>query len=284
MNPSKTAVIADSGCDVPQMFRDKYDIRLLPFHIIYPERDYLDSVDIDPRMIYKRFPDEFPSTSTPSISEVNDVIDKVLEDGYERAIFVCISHNFSGTFNAVRLASSERDDIEIFAFDSLNISLCAGLYAIWAAKRLAEGCSFDEVVGDLPEKRKDGNIFFYMDTLKYLQRGGRIGKLSGSVGSLLRLKPIISCDPEGVYYTAGLIRGERLGKKKLMEIVVNFARGRKAWVIVGEGNAHLEALEFEGLLKANLPDAEFLTRKQITASLAVNTGPGLIGVGILLDP
>ena len=79
MNPSKTAVIADSGCDVPQMFRDKYDIRLLPFHIIYPERDYLDSVDIDPRMIYKRFPDEFPSTSTPSISEVNDVIDRLNE-------------------------------------------------------------------------------------------------------------------------------------------------------------------------------------------------------------
>lgn len=284
MNRAKTAIIADSGCDVPMNFREKYDIRLLPFHIIYPEKDYLDSVDIDPLMIYRRFPDEFPSTSTPSIADVDDVIDKALQDGYERAIIFCISHGFSGSYNAARLAASERDDIKIFVFDTFKVSLSAGLYAIWAAEKLAEGWSYDQVVEKLPSMIPDGNIFFYMDTLQYLQRGGRIGKLAGSVGSLLKLKPIITCDETGVYTKAGLIRGERLGKKKLMEVIQNFARGSKSWVLVGEGNAHLEALEFESMLKQNLPDAEFLGRKQITASLALNSGPGLIGVGILKNP
>ncbi|MGI6106844.1 MAG: DegV family protein [Lachnospiraceae bacterium] len=284
MNRSKTAIIADSGCDVPMSFREKYDIRLLPFHIIYPEKDYLDSVDIDPLMIYRRFPDEFPSTSTPSIADVDDVIDKALQDGYERAIIFCISHGFSGSYNAARLAASERDDIKIFVFDTFKVSLSAGLYAIWAAEKLAEGWSYDQVVEKLPSMIPDGNIFFYMDTLQYLQRGGRIGKLAGSVGSLLKLKPIITCDETGVYTKAGLIRGERLGKKKLMEVIQNFAKGSKSWVLVGEGNAHLEALEFESMLKQNLPDAKFLGRKQITASLALNSGPGLIGVGILKNP
>ena len=218
------------------------------------------------------------------MAEINDALDEAVAAGFENAIVVCISHCFSGTYNAVRLISTQRDDIHVYAFDTRNISVSSGLYAIWAARKLEEGWSAGQIAEALPGKLADGNIFFYMDTLKYLQRGGRIGRLSGMVGSILKIKPVISCDEEGAYYTVGMIRGERQSKKKLLESVVRFVDGQKAIVCVEEGGNHLQALEFEAMLKEQLPQCEFLMEQQITASLAVNTGPGLIGVGVLKNP
>ena len=85
MNEQKTAVLTDSSCDVAPEFLQKYpEIHVLPMHIMYPEKDYLDGVDIDPLMTYRRFPAEFPSTSTPNIGEVQEMIERIRQEGYEK--------------------------------------------------------------------------------------------------------------------------------------------------------------------------------------------------------
>ena len=134
------------------------------------------------------------------------------------------------------------------------------------------------------EKIRDSSVMFYMDTLKYLEIGGRIGKVASMLGSVLRLKPIISCNDDGIYYTVAKIRGESNAKKKLLEEVVKRAAGRRCWVIVGDGGAKKEAEKMKQMLTERLQGMEFLFEKQITATLAINTGPGLIGVMTLLDP
>ena len=91
MNKDKVAVLTDSGCDVPQNFREKYNIWMLPLRVMYPEKDYEDGVNIDPMMVYRRFPDEYPSTSTPSLAEVQDMFDRIREAGYEKIIAIAIS-------------------------------------------------------------------------------------------------------------------------------------------------------------------------------------------------
>lgn len=283
MNKSRTVVIADSGCDIPQIIRKQYDIRVLPLHVLYPEKDYKDGVDIDPMMIYKRFP-EFPSTSTPSVAEVQDMFEAVKKEGFENAIVVTISSRFSGTNNAVRLAAEDEEDLQVFNFDTRNISVAAGLLAIYAARKLEAGASFADTCNALKRKRGSAHVFFYMDTLKYLQRGGRIGKVASALGSVLKLKPIITCDAEGEYVIAGKIRGARLGKLKLLEEVTKVSIGHKPWAIVGEGMAHEEAMAFEKMLIDAIPDVRVLYETQITACMALNTGPGLVGVGILQDP
>ena len=105
MNKDRVAVLTDSGCDVPQNFREKYNIFMLPLRVMYPEKDYEDGVNIDPIMVYRRFPDEYPSTSTPSLAEVQDIFDEIREAGYEKIIAVTISSGLSGTFNTIRLAA-----------------------------------------------------------------------------------------------------------------------------------------------------------------------------------
>ena len=217
MNKYKIAVLTDSGCDVPQNFREKYNIFMLPLRVMYPEKDYDDGVNIDPMMVYRRFPDEYPSTSTPSLAEVQDMFDRIRAEGYEKIIAVTISSGLSGTFNTIRLAAEQQDEMEIYVFDTKNISVASGIWAIWAAVKLENGWTFEEVIAGLKNKIYDSKVMFYMDTLKYLKKGGRIGKVTSVVGEVLNLKPIISCNEEGIYYTVGLIRGAKQGKKKLLK-------------------------------------------------------------------
>ena len=275
MNKDRVAVLTDSGCDVPQNFREKYNIFMLPLRVMYPEKDYEDGVNIDPIMVYRRFPDEYPSTSTPSLAEVQDIFDEIREAGYEKIIAVTISSGLSGTFNTIRLAAEQQDELEIFVFDTKNISVASGIWAIWAATKLENGWSFEEVKTGLQNKVYDSKVMFYMDTLKYLKKGGRIGKVTSVVGEVLSLKPIISCNEEGIYYTVGLIRGAKQGKRKLLN---------EMRIIVGHGDANEEAGRMLVLVETQLTSKEILFVKQINATLAINTGPGLVGLCALLDP
>ena len=98
----KYDMVVDSGCDVSPEFRQKYDIRLLPFKVRYPEKEYLDAVDIDPMMVYRRFPGEIPTTSTPSPGDVVELMKGLKEEGFENVFVFCISDKLSGTYNTCR--------------------------------------------------------------------------------------------------------------------------------------------------------------------------------------
>ncbi len=281
----KAAVLVDSGCDIAQECLDQYGLWLLPLHIDYPEKAYLDGVDIDPQMVYDRYPQDYPKTSTPSLQEVLDKLDEMADAGIEKVIAVCISSGLSGTWNAVRLAALHQERVEVFVFDSKNISVASGLLAIWAGRKLAEGMPYEDVCRGLEEKIYDSKVMFYMDTLEYLKRGGRIGTVSSMIGQALKIKPIISCNKEGIYYTVSLIRGSKQGKQKLLKEMLKFCQGHRVWLGLGHGAAARELEEMEHMVLEELGDrGEVLYRKQIAATLALNTGPGLIGVAAILDP
>lgn len=284
MNNDKTAVMIDSGCDVPKEVREKLNIYILPLRVMYPEKDYEDDIDIDPQMVYQRFPKEFPNTSTPSMAEVQDLFDRIHGDGYEKVIAVCISSGLSGTFNTIRLQAAQQDVLDVYCFDSKNISVGSGILAIWAARQLQKGRTFNEVTTGLENKISDSKVFFYMDTLTYLKHGGRIGSVSTMVGNALHLKPIISCKEDGTYYTVGLIRGAKNGKKKLLTEALKFCSGHRVWIIVGHGDAESEAQQLRAMLEEQIADKKVLFVRQITATMAINTGPGLVGFGILREP
>ena len=284
MSNEKTAVLMDSGCDLPYELCMKEGIEYLPLHVIYPEKDYRDGIDIDPMMIYDRYPAEIPTTSTPSLQEVNDCFENLADRGFTNVLVVTISSALSGTWNTISLAAREFTRLNIHVFDTKNISFGSGVFALWAARKVREGMGFKELVAKLHEKIGDSRQFFYMDTLEYLRRGGRIGKVSSIIGEILHIKPIISCDPEGVYYTVAKIRGQLGAKKKLLNEVVEAVGNRRCWVALGEGKAHEEALAMKEMLKERIPNMEFLFTKQINATLALNTGPGLVGVMTFADP
>lgn len=281
MNKEKVAILADSGCDIPKGFIEKYDIKLLGLKVIYGMEIYTDGIDIDPKIIYERFPDEIPTTSTPNSNDIIDILDKIKSEGYEKVIAVCISSKLSGTFNAVRTTLEEYNGLKSFVLDSKNISTGSGLLAMWAAVQLEKGMDFTTVTKKLEKKTSDSHVYFYMDTLDYLRAGGRIGNVTGIIGKALNLKPVISCDEEGVYKTVTMLRGSKNAVKKLVDIVRKNTTGENVRLSIMNGNAADKVGEVENLLKENFSDAKIVAKKQIVSSLAVHTGPGLVGIGVL---
>lgn len=284
MNPQKTAIIADTGCDIPLDFAKDAGIRMIPLHVIYPEGEYLDEFEIDPLTVYQRFPDEIPKTSMPSVTELEHVYEDLKTQGYENVIAIAISSQFSGTWNVMRLAAENMEGLNIYVFDTKNISAGAGVFAIWAARMLEKGLSFDEITAGLEKKIHDAHLMFYMDTLTYLEAGGRIGALSSLVGKFLHIKPIIACNEEGVYYTVAKCRGKKLAKVKLIKEMIDVSKEHDTlWLAIMNGNSVEEADDVAKKITHHLNNFEILYRKQIAATMAINTGPGLVGV-LSFDP
>lgn len=282
MNSAKTAIMVDSGCDISQEFIEQYDIKVLRLKVLYGDRMYSDGLDIDPLEVYRRFPQEIPTTSTPNMYEVSELVNEIKSEGYEKIIGITISSGLSGTYNAVAMAFEE-EDIETFAFDTKNISIGTGLLAMWAAKKLSEGWTFEAVKHGLNDKINDSKVFFYMDTLDYLRKGGRISPAVAIVGKALNLKPIISCNEKGTYYTVSKIRGQHKGLEKLMDSLKDYIGDKKAYLAImnGDGTRYLDVIRAR--IKEMFPQCEVVVDKQITATMAIHTGPGLIGVGVLFE-
>jgi DegV family protein with EDD domain len=284
MKKEKIALLIDSGCDLEKSFIKKHSIYVAPFLVNYGDAEYTDGVDIDPLEIYRRFPEEIPTTSTPAIQTVEDIVNQIIADGYDSIIAIDISDNLSSTISTVSLVLSEHPEIPSFVLNTKNISIGSGFLAMWAATKIKEGMCFEDLKKYLPEKIKDSTVLFYMDTLDYLKAGGRIGGVTSVVGSLLKIRPIISCDADGRYETVALIRGDKNAKKKLLELASAFSQGNPCWLALLNGAAPEEAAAMKPMLKKEIRKGKIVSEHQIIASLAVHTGPGLIGVGILRNP
>lgn len=282
MNNSKTALLVDSGCDIGKEFAAKHDIRILGLKVIYGTDVFSDDIDIDPMTVYERFPDEIPTTSTPNVIEVKELLDKIKEDGYENVIAVCISSKLSGTYNTVKSVLEDYDGLNGFALDTKNISTGSGLLAMWAAIQLESGMTYADVIEKLPSKVPDAHVYFYMDTLDYLKAGGRIGNVTGFIGKALDLKPVITCNPEGIYTTVTMLRGRKNSVRKLIRIVEkHVGDSYDKWMSIMNGKAADKVTDVEELLSENFSKMKIVEKKQIVASLAVHTGPGLVGIGVL---
>lgn len=280
----KVAILVDSGCDVCDDLIKQYNMKLLRLHVIYPEKDYSDDLDITPDTVYRRFPGEIPHTSTPGPQEVKDAVDEIRREGYTHVLAFAISSGLSGTYNTISGVLNEEEGLTSYVLDTRNVSFGSGVLAVWAAKKLEEGMPYDEIVRLLPGKIRDSKIFYYMDTLTYLQKGGRIGLVTSIVGNILNLKPIISCNDDGVYYTVAKIRGSRQGLSKLLSEAKDFAGDSPVWFSLLNGDAAAASDEMLPRLTEGIPRGQLLITKQIAASMAVHTGPGLLGIGILKNP
>ena len=276
----KIALITDSASDISVELLEKNKIKLLPFKVIYSDREYEDRIDITPQMMYERLNTEIPTTSLPSIEKMTNIFKEAIDEGCTHAIIITISAAFSGTYNAVRLVCEDFPELETFVFDSKTLTMAEGAMVLEAAKLISEGKSFKEITEILPVYREKIDLFFTIDTLEYLQKGGRIGKVAGTIGELLNLKPIITVADDGTYRTAAKARGSKQSVSKLIEIFKGYLeKGKyKAWILDGDGLDKVQSLYEE--IK-DLPNVvECKIAGTIGPALGVNTGPGLVGLAI----
>lgn len=273
------AVLVDSGTDVPEQFIKENSIYVLPLHVCYPDREYRDKIDITQDEIYARMEAGIiPKTSLPSPYEIMELLEQIQNDGYSQVVAVTISSGLSGTWNAFCQAASE-SELETIVIDTKNIGIGAGMTAMRAVELIREGGPFHELEARLNQIAQNTQVFFCVDTLEYLRKGGRIGLVSSVVGSALRLKPIISCNEDGVYYTVAKARGRKASLKRAMEEALAFAGDSAFNLAVVNGQAESEAAEILESLKNHKQVHQIFTGV-ISPALVVHTGPGLIGIGV----
>lgn len=274
------AIIADTGCDISEDGFRKHGILALPLWIHFSDGSYRDLVDMKKEEFYNLLDKEIPKTSTPSPQEVEDAIKQELKNGHENVLIITISSKLSGFNNLCNLMAGEYNG-KVKVFDTKNIAMGAGFYAYRAAELRNDGATIDEVYDTLMEERDNmsSRTYFAIPDLSNLISGGRIGKAKGTIGQLLSIKPIISCDTEGAYYTVEKARGFVQAQKKLVN------RVKKELLEAGEyylGVFHGDNKEaFEETKKAltdEISKAKTYTEGQISPSLAVHTGRGLLGI------
>ena len=277
------AILVDSACDVPEEYLLKFPIYVVPLRINYKEASYRDRVDILPEEVYNRLSEEIPKTSLPEYSDAQNVFEDIIRQGYNKIISISISSTLSGTFNLIRLVSDEYKDkgIETYLFDTKNISIGSGLYAVSVANHLEEGKNYEETVKLLESEYGNSKVFFCLETLEYLRKGGRIGRVASMIGAALGIRPVITCGEDGTYSIAGKERGSKKCISKACALAKDFASKGKQVEIALMYSGYVQDIEIiKGELEQLIPNCTVKIRGQISPALGVHVGPGLIGIGV----
>lgn len=285
MNPQKIAILVDSCTDTPQELLRQEGIYFVPIKIIYHDREYADRIDITAQEVYDRLETEVPTTSSPESGSIMAAFQKIAEDGYRKVVCVTISSALSATFSQMSLLASEFAMLEIRVLDTRSIGVGAGMQAIYAADLIKQGEGFDAICDRVSSSIKSSHIFFSLSTLDYLARGGRIGKVSAALGSLLHIKPIITCNREGAYVIAAKVRGRAQAIAETIAMAVSHATKMVNFrIAVVQGNAKEEARRVLQEIKSKLPDCTSFIQGDVSPALVVHTGPGLIGINVQAIP
>lgn len=259
------------------------NIHILPLQISTSTHSYKDGIDIQKNDLYEILETEIPKTSMPAAGDAWALIQKLKDQGFEQIISIHLSQGLSGTYQMVNSFKEKAKEIgvRLEVIDSKTLSKALGFIVLEAARLLRQNLPFDELVDKVKASTKDSKLFFVIKTLEYLKKGGRIGKVEGTLGEILNFKPIISVGPDGVYYTVDKVRGRNKSLKTLKDIVVKSINDKKVHLTVLHGNAFEEGKKLLNDLMSDLGDSLVKPNlMDLTPSLSVHVGPGLVGVAL----
>lgn len=277
---SKVGIIIDTACDLPKEAYEELNVAMLPLWVHFSDKSYRDQVDIEKDEFYGLLDKEFPKTSTPSPLEIKEIVDNEFASGADEVIIITLSSRLSGANNLANLVAMDYDG-KVKVFDTKNIAIGSGFYAYRAADLRDQGHSADEIIKIMEDDRAKmkSRTYFVIPELTNLINGGRIGKVRGVIGQLLHIKPIITCDADGVYYDVDKVRGFAKAQRRLVDKIKDELNDAKDYYLSICHGANPEALEFvKDALKDEVARAKIYVEEQIAPTLAVHTGRGLVGV------
>ena len=282
MNEQRIAVLTDSGTDTPEEFVSAHDVRVVPLLINYKDgTTYRSGVDITTEEVIRRFADEIPTTSLPTPQQIKATIEQARDDGYDRGVFVTISGTLSATNQTVHMVSRLVDDFPLVIIDTKSIGVVAGMVVMQAVHMVEGGVPFAELEARLNDLSEKSDVFFTTKTLDYLYKGGRINAVTYRLGSVLNIKPVIMCDPQGRYVVAKKARGwERAIATEIKLIRERAAKFPKVRIGICCSDADDLFDQLEKELRESIDNISEIIRSGLSPDLIVHTGPDLIGLGI----
>ncbi|MDD3840780.1 MAG: DegV family protein [Clostridia bacterium] len=245
-------IITDSCCDLPQEILKKYNIGVVPLEVRFDDKSFLDGVNLTNKEFYNMMKEhkELPKTASPSPQQFIREFEKTEND----ILVVTISSGLSSTYNNALIAKEiyKKDNKykKIHVIDSLSASVGEGLIVLKAAHMALKGMNIDELANQLRKCAKEGQVFFLLDTLENIIKGGRIGKVAGHIAKLLSIKLIMKSDGNGVVALAEKARGSNRAFKRLADIIGENATNFKDKIFaIAHANCYTKALEYKAMIE-----------------------------------
>jgi DegV family protein with EDD domain len=274
----RTAVITDSTAYIPKDIRDKWNIHMIPLHVIFGNEVYHEEIDITWSQFYEEVKTkDLPTTSQPPIGQFVELFEQLSKD-YDAVICVHLSSGISGTFQGANTASTMVEGITVYPFDSEISCMVQGFYAIEAAKLASQGVDADTIMARLDELKQTARAYFMVDDLMHLQRGGRLSSAQAFIGSLLKVKPLLHFENK-VIVPFEKIRTRKKAMNRIADLLGEDASsGGEFQAVVIHANREEEAKEWRNELAARYPNVEF-TIGYFGAVIGTHLGEGSMGMG-----
>lgn len=272
-------IVTDSTCDLPAEEIDRYGITVVPLTVFFGDEALLDRVDVTPADFYTRMAafKGLPRTSQPSVELFQDAYRSLASDGVD-VVSIHISSRLSGTLNAASVAREVvKEEVHVDLIDSYNVSLGLGLIVLEAARAAQAGATLPEVVATARRAMDRVSVHVVVDTLEYLQKGGRIGRARSFLGSVLSIKPIIRVE-DGEVAPFERVRTRAKAIERMFELASNMPRAREMFVGCSGDDSDARALIER--LRPHLPHTE-LRLGYLGPVVGVYTGPNALGIAAL---
>jgi DegV family protein with EDD domain len=287
LNPEKIAFLVDSCADLQPEHLSGRPIYVVPLRISCADGDFSDGEDINNEDVYRRQEaGELPRTSLPDMVRVAAALDQIRADGYEKVIALPLSSGLSGTHNLLRLCCEARKDLETAVFETLSGSLGIGVVVLQLWEDIQAGMTWAELTGHRVRSLfENTHPYFSVDTLEYLEKGGRIGKVTALAGSLLSIKPILTFADNGELVNVAKVRGRKHVQEKLIELTKAWLGDHKRYNLAVANGGDPEGMEeLKEALLAAIPGCQHIWSARMDATLATYVGRGMLGAGIqILD-
>lgn len=283
MNEQRIAIITDSGTDVPAAFAAAHDIRVVPLRINYSDgSSYESGVDITTEEVVRRFAEEVPTTSLPSPMRIHEAFEQARRDGYESAVAVTISSGLSATYETMSMVARQMEDFPVVVVDTKSIGVAAGMVVMEAARLVEGGMPLERLGSVLAAVSERVRVYFSVEKLDFLRHGGRISEAVYRVGSVLNIKPILTCDArEGKYVIEKKPRGWQKALRAQVDLIAEQAeRWGQVRLAVCTYDPELRG-ELEARLRERVGNAVELISCSISPDLLVHTGPTLVGMAVM---
>jgi DegV family protein with EDD domain len=273
------AIATDSTADLPPGLVERYHPTMVPLVVNWDNQTFRDKIDLSTAEFYRRLrtSKSLPKTGAPSMAAFETAFREQLEQ-HDSVVSVNLASGLSATFDVARRAAESVDPQRVHVIDSTSVSIGISWLVELAARLSEEGVGADEIVAQVEDARGRLRILALLDTLEFLQRGGRIGRAAAMAGTLLSVKPILSVR-DGEVAPVERVRTMNSALRRLVELIVAMGPIEKLGVM--DGDAPTNAAEVARQLQAHYPELT-VDRGELGPVVGTHGGPGVVGVAVLL--
>ena len=269
-------IVTDSTCDLPPELVAEHKIAVVPLYINFGNQSYRDGLDLTRDQFYARLPGSHPSptTSAPGTAVFVELYQRLITEGATGIVSIHIGSSLSNVFNVAQMAAPSITAVPLRVIDGGQITLGTGFLVVHAARLAASGASPDEIVAAVKSMAERTHSFAALDTLEYLRRGGRVSPVMFSVGTLLKMKPLLKMHAGKVVTDRARTSGGAIDR--LIQLALQLGPLEGVALVHAATPQRLELLRQQ--VQAKLPGVPIRMVGEVAPVIGAHVGPGAVGL------